>query len=75
MEEYKKYLAKLHEINGLSPDEAKETVARVTDMMKELLTRRYTLTVRKCVINVSVSAVGMPLPLGYRGQFISTHSL
>ena len=36
VEEYKKYLAKLHEINGLSPDEAKETVARVTDMMKEL---------------------------------------
>ena len=24
---------------------------------------------------VSVSAVGMPLPLGYRGKFISTHSL
>lgn len=36
VEEYKKYLTKLHENNGLSPEEAAATVARVTDMMKEL---------------------------------------
>ena len=36
VEEYKKYLTKLHENNGLSPEEAGVTVARVTDMMKDL---------------------------------------
>ena len=36
VEEYKKYLTKLHENNGLSPEEAGATAARVTDMMKEL---------------------------------------
>ena len=36
VEEYKKYLTKLHENNGLSPEEAGETVDRVTDMMKDL---------------------------------------
>lgn len=36
VEEYKRYLAKLHENSGLSPREAEETVDRVTGMMKDL---------------------------------------
>lgn len=36
VEEYKKYLIKLHEIRGMAPDEAKDTVERVTGMMKDL---------------------------------------
>lgn len=36
VEEYKKYLKKLHEISGMSSREAGETVERVTRMMKDL---------------------------------------